>query len=184
MKIKDLSDYIDLMHERYPYIPKDDLMKILVFGFEQYDRLNRFGADVHVCNGRHKTYCGHLFNDDTSRAKYILSKRSKKLRWTKAYEKYQYNGRYYFGLTEEEWNDCMSRRSKTKIFKNIKLYKLEEECLSHKKFKHFFYINYPIDVGWSFVKDKLVSKYHVYFAYRDENNNIIMRDERRENWNS
>lgn len=102
MKIKELSDYMDIMSEKYPYIPREDLKKILVHGFEQFYRLNNKRSDIHICNGRHKMYCGKMFADDEARAKYIYGRHSVKIRLLKAYEHYVYNGKYYFGLTEDE----------------------------------------------------------------------------------
>jgi hypothetical protein len=65
------------------------------------------------------------------------------------------------------------RRNKIK-FKNLKLYKIKEECFLDKSKNHFFMLNYPIDVGWTFTKEEITTRSFKYFANRDTKGNIVI----------
>ncbi len=46
MKIKYVKDYLDKVHERFPEMEKQEINKILLYGFKMFYALNNFGADV------------------------------------------------------------------------------------------------------------------------------------------
>ena len=176
--IKELDDYLDIMQEKYPKISRSELKRIIEHGFNIYTALQKKGADVVVGNHRFTAYCGKMFLDDVKRAYYNTIKHRIKLRLQHRYNQEIYNGEYYFGLTEAEFNYYQSqikskRRSKIH-FRNIQLYKIKEECFLEKSKKHFFKLYYPIDVGWSFNLSEISTRNFEYFAKRDTQNKIVL----------
>lgn len=176
--IKELDDYLDTFASKYPHIPKIELKKVLEHGFNTFYMLTKKGADIQIHNNKYTAYCGKMFLDDYQRLLYNNVKSRIKLRLKYKYAQEIYNGEYYFGLNEAEWEFYQSqlknkRRNKIK-FINLKLYRIKEECFLDRSKKYFFILNYPIDVGWTFTKDEIVTRNFKYFAYRDDNKKIIL----------
>lgn len=175
--VKELEDYLDIIQNKYPHISRVELKKILEYGFNTMYMLTKRGADIQVHNNNYTAYCGRMFLDDYKRVLYNNVKSRIKLRLMYGYAQEIYNGVYYFGLSEAEWDFYQSqitskRRNKVK-FLNLKLYKIKEECFLDKSKVYFFELNYPIDVGWVFTKDEIKTRNFKYFAKRDLRGKII-----------
>lgn len=175
--IKELEDYLDSISNKYPHISREEIKRILEYGFNTFYILNKKGADVQIHNNKFTAYCGKMFLDDYKRVLYNHIKTRIKLRLKYKYAQELYDGAYYFGLNEAEWEFYQTqmrskRRNKIK-FQNLKLYKIKEECFLDKSKKYFFILNYPIDVGWSFTKEEITTRNFKYFANRDAKGNIV-----------
>lgn len=176
--IKEIGDYLDILKSKYPHISYQDLKRILEYGFYTFYMLNKKGADVQVSNRKYTAYCGRMFLNDNIRSLYNITKAKRKLRLLYKYSQEAYDGIYYFGLNDEEWEQYQSQivsKKQNKVkFLNLKLYKIKEECFLDKSKTHFFMINYPIDIGWSFKKDELITKKFKHFADRDAKGKIVI----------
>lgn len=175
--VKELDDYLDTLENKYPHISRQELKRVLEHGFYTFYMLSKKGADIQVHNRKYTAYCGKMFLDSYKRALYNYVKRRIKLRLKYKYAQEVYDGAYYFGLNDAEWEFYQSqiaskRRNKIK-FINLKLYKLKEECFLDKSKKHFFILNYPIDVGWIFTKNEITTRSFKHFANRDNKGNIV-----------
>lgn len=176
--VKEIDDYLDTLEEKYPHITRDELKKVLEYGFYTFYMLNKKGGDIQIRNPKYVSYCGKMFLDGHKRSLYNSHKERVKLRMKYEYAKETYNGVYYFGLTDEEWelykSKILSKKHNKKItFKDLKLYKIKEECFLGKDRRYFFALNYPIDVGWFFIKEKITTSNFKYIAFKDTNNKII-----------
>lgn len=176
--VKELDDYLDALENKYPHISRQELKRVLEHGFYTFYMLSKKGADIQVHNEKYTAYCGKMFIDNYKRALYNNVKTRIKLRLKHKYAQEIYNGVYYFGLTEAEWEFYQTqitskRRAKIK-FRNLKLYKIQEECFLDKSRTHFFKLYYPIDVGWTFLESEITTRNFEYIAYRDVKNKIIM----------
>ena len=176
--VKELDSYIESISKKYPYIPKKELQRVIEYGFNTYFLLTKKGADIQIQNSKYNAYCGKLFLDNLKRILYNNVKMRIKLRLKYKYAQEIYDGNYYFGLNESEWENYQSQiksKRRNKItFYNIKLYKIKEECFLDKSKKYFFILNYPIDVGWTFIKDIIKTRNYKQFAYRNDNNKIML----------
>lgn len=170
---KTLDDYIDRVKKRYTYINIKVIEKILNYGFNAIYRLLVAGADVRIKNDIYSFFCGRVFYDEEERKKYIRYKQSVKLRMSYKYKCIDYNGLYYFGLTEDEYEKFNENNRKIKNIPVI-LYKIKEEIFLNKKYKYFYSMTYPIDCGWVFRKNKINKNECIYMGYRDSNDNIIL----------
>lgn len=176
--VKDLDDYLDTLENKYPHISRQELKRVLEHGFHTFYMLSKKGADIQVHNEKYTAYCGKMFIDNYKRALYNNVKTRIKLRLKYKYAHEVYDGAYYFGLNDAEWEFYQSqitskRRNKIK-FVNLKLYKIQEECFLDKSRTHFFKLYYPIDVGWTFLKNEITTRNFEYIAYRDIKGKIVM----------
>jgi hypothetical protein len=93
--------------------------------------------------------------------------------------KTRYNGYYYFGLTEEKYQEYLnqfpnkkSRRRKKIHFDEIMFFKILDEVTMDKKFKHIFKTPYPIDNGFTFMRRDFYLKDFEYIYKRKKDNSI------------
>lgn len=170
---KTIDDYIEKVKNRYTYINIQSIKKILNYGFNTIFRLIVKGADVRIKNDIYSFFCGKTFYDDEERKKYIRHKQIIKLRMTYKYKCIDYNGLYYFGLTENEYEKFNENNRKIKNIPII-LYKIKEEIFLNKEYKYFYSMTYPIDCGWVFKKNKINKNECIYMGYRDSNDKIIL----------
>lgn len=102
-----------------------------------------------------------------------------KLRLTYNYTLQEYDGLYYFGLDDNEYKLVYKYRN-TKLktpFRNIRLYKIKEECFLKKSKTHFFKVYRPVDLGFSVLEEKLNTNNYKEIAYRDPKGKIVLTNE-------
>lgn len=175
--IKEIDEYyneqIKFLH---PYLKFDDFKRIMEHGFLVFNDLNKRGADVSIGTWRHKAYCGKLFHNLEKWIGYMYIKHKIKLRLTYNYTLQEYDGLYYFGLNDAEYKLIKKykyRKDKTP-FRNIRLYKIKEECFLSKSKTHFFSVYRPVDVGFTVFEEKLDTRNYKEIAYRDEQGKIVI----------
>ena len=89
------------------------------------------------------------------------------------------DGLYYFGLDDEEYK-LVQKYKYTKLktpFRNIRLYKIKEECFLKKSKTHFFKVYRPFDMGFCVLEEKLNTNNYKEIAYRDSNGKIVLINE-------
>lgn len=166
--IKELDDYVDKVHKLYKYIPKDTFRKILLHGFRRYFDIVHQGGAVYIGDHRYSSLCCYLTTDHNKLLGTMKRYRNKKLHMQYSYMCKEYDGIYYFGVTEDQKEKLF-----TKDCEPITCFKIKEECLQDTRLKYFYILYYPVDRGWSFTHSKILKKDTEYFAYRDERNKII-----------
>lgn len=98
-----------------------------------------------------------------------------KLRLTYNYTLQEFDGLYYFGLDDSEYDVFKKDQNyKTKVlFRNIRLYKIKEESFLNKSKTHFFKVVKPVDLGFSYIEEKLNTRNYKEIAYRDNKGKIV-----------
>lgn len=163
-RIKTYKEYIIKIQERFPEFSINDIDNIIKTGSRHLYKASRVGADSSLNStiddgAPFKIVFGTLkFYNMLNRASYILRRLLAKNRILFKWLKLDWDGYYYFGLTEKafreyvkqmhpKFNTWDSRRIKYKntTFKygDVIMYKLLEDCKLNYRFKHFFRIKYP-----------------------------------------
>ena len=65
--VKEVKDYVDTVQERWPWLTKSEVNKILTYGLKRYAWVNKMHADVLLCtreeNDPMVIHCGPLGKD-------------------------------------------------------------------------------------------------------------------------
>lgn len=132
---KTINDYYEQLYKEFPNIPKSDIKRILQYGWKQLYLHNSYGCDVILQRKNFWMYCGKLMKNSLEHFKYYKRKLKTKLRILYKRYKVQWDGYYYFALTQEKYNQYKSQISKKGrpkkwfTFNNIVLRKIYDECL-------------------------------------------------------
>ena len=161
---KTIKDYYPAIKDKFPLIPDSDLHRILNFGWKSLYLVNSYGGDVLISGHDFWFYIGVLRNDSLGHFEYYKMKLSNKMRILFNRRKCQWNGYYYFGLSEERYAEFegskkkRGRPRKKYNFGNILLYKLWDDCsISEGNLKYFFRVPYPIDMGFTYYNKELIT---------------------------
>lgn len=168
MKIKKISDYFEIVQEKFPNVPKEDIKRILNFGFKSLYLHNVYGGDILLYDtmvNKYLCYIGNLTYDSLKHFKYYIKKLIVKIRVYYNRNKTKWNGYYYFALTDNQYNEYLSqikvkgrKRKYYKFPKYLMLYKIYEECKVENFNKKYFF-KYPtgVDLGYKYFKTNLVT---------------------------
>ena len=178
MELATCDKYYDAIIEQWPELTYKQVDKIIKHGLSSLYLYNLYGGDVLLRNNYYTMYFGKLFNDNRVFYKYWQLKWKIKLRLKYKRAKTKYNGYYYFGLRENEFEEYKSkikptgRRREIFEFKNLMLYKLLDECLLRRDYKHIFRIKFPEDCGFTMFKREWVARDFDYIYKRNKDNTI------------
>lgn len=154
MKIKTVNDYVDEVHKKFEYLEKDEIRKILNYGFKIFHYVNYYGGDVILKDTtklKFLMYTGKLFKRFDSYYKYYIKKYSTKLRMLDKRKKKDWDGYYYFGLTDVAYQEYLDQKDDSLIFlENILLFRLLDEVKTYNQYKHYFKVSYPEYKGYCF----------------------------------
>lgn len=156
MQIKTLKDYYDQMYEKFPEVPKEDIKRICQYGWKCLYLSNSAGADTLIKDNSFWCYIGYLKKDPIKYFNYYIKKLSTKLKLLYKRKKIQWNGKYYFALTDNQYDlymkqkNKMGRKRKYFTFNKVIIYQLLDECKikEHDK-RYIFEIPYITNIGFS-----------------------------------
>lgn len=135
MKIKKVNDYVEEVHKLYPEIPEEEIKRILVYGWKMILQYVSFGNDVSILSNKFFFFIGRIPSSALSAFHNYCYKLSKRIRYMFKRTGSKWDGYYYFARSEPQYIDYLNQsKKKYKIFKNVKLYKILEEC----KVKEYF----------------------------------------------
>lgn len=177
MKITHAEDYYDKIKERFPDLEMWEIDKIIKHGMQSFFTLNNYGADVLIKNGgEFSIYFGKIFTDSYLMKSYRTFKTKIKLRIKYFKEKPIWNGYYYFGLTEEEYQKYIPKKTgrlKNKItFEELTACKIEEEAYLYWNCKYFFKLKVNKDCGLIFHQKNYSTRNIELIAKRDNKGKI------------
>ena len=174
MEIKRVEDYYDKIKEKYPDLETWEIEKILKHGFQSLYTLNNSGADVMIKSSTgFLMYFGKIFTNKNLWMRYSFLKHKIKLRINYLHKKPVWDGNYYFGLTEEDYDELIPKkrgRYKRKItFLELKAYKIREEACLYYKVKYLFKLTGEQDHGLTFKEKNYSTRNIELVAIREKN---------------
>ena len=127
--ITKIDDYVDMVHEKHPELTRDEIKRILVYGWKMILQYVSFGNDFSIISPKFFFFIGRIPVSALSAFNTYCYKLAKRIQYMFKRTKAKWDGYYYFARTEPQYIDYLSQsRKKYKIFKNITLYKLLDEC--------------------------------------------------------
>lgn len=156
MEIKRINDYYEDVRKLWPRLPEKDIKRILNFGFKSLYLHNSYGGDTIINDRDFVCYIGYLRNNSISHHKYYIKKLVIKLRVLYKRRKVEWDGYYYFALTDKQYEEyekqkrSRGRPRKWFDFKQIMLYKIKDECsLQQHNCRYIFRVPYVSDIGFT-----------------------------------
>lgn len=149
MKVTNVNDYVDSVHEKFPELTRDEVKRILVYGWKMIIQYVSAGNDVSMITNKEFMFIGKIPINSLSAFKNYCYKLSKRIAYMFKRTNSKWDGYYYFVRTENQYKDYLSQsKRKYKVFKNVKLYKLLEELkVRHPLERYIFRLNED-NTGW------------------------------------
>lgn len=159
-----VKDYYSYIKEQFPEVSMADIKRILNYGFKQVYLLNSFGGDLCIKDNDFWCYMGTLTNNSLRHFHYYVNKLTVRLRVLYKRKNIQWDGYYYFALTDKQYEDYVSQQNtkgrKRKKFKygNQYLFKMLDECkLREYNRKYIFRVPVGYDLGFVLYKPDYVT---------------------------
>ena len=129
MQLKEIKDYYESLCEKFPDVPEKDIKRILNYGWKSLYLHNLYGGDTLITDDSLWCYIGTLRRDSVKHFEYYIKKLTVKLRVLYKRKNIQWDGYYYFALTDSQYEDFLKQHKK-KIFNygNQILYQILDEC--------------------------------------------------------
>lgn len=159
--IKDINDYIPELQKKFPHIKKEDIKRMVEYGWRMFYFYNLRGCDTIINSTKYNfwMYCGQLNSDSLKYFEYYKTMLARKLRVLFIKKKLKWDGYYYIGISEEEYNKTFPKKGRPrKYFKysSKTAFKIFGEAeLYYSRAKYFIKFKYPVDMGWKFYKEVL-----------------------------
>lgn len=159
MELKKVQDYYEALFDLYPDVPKRDIKRIMQFGLKSFLLHNNYGGDVLLQNPSLWLYCGKLMKDSIRYFEYYKRKMIIKIRINHKRFEIPWDGYYYFGLLESQYQKYLNQKNKRGRpkkhfdFGNVLLYRYFDECnLRNSSAVAIFRISLQSDFGLSLYK--------------------------------
>lgn len=144
-KEKTLKDYLQQIYSMFPRVPQIDIDKILKFSWRSIYIHNSYGGDTLISGKGIWYYIGKLKKNPLDHFHYYIKKLTVKLRVLYRRKKIEWNGYYYFALSESQFQTYKSQINKKgrpkKYFNygNVYLYQLLDECKINEYYKQYIF---------------------------------------------
>ena len=192
-----LDDYLPEIQEKFPEFSYEDIRYIIKHMSSRMYKFIRLKNDVLLfgnIDGKNvKFIFGRVvFKTISEKVRYVLRKFRYKMLYLWSRGKLKTDGYYYFGLTEEAYQNYLSqmngwfkdeakkrkRYAKHKFnYGNVTLYKVLDMCLVNKNLKHIFRIKFLSGRGLMMYKENYVIDGAEYYLKRtiDGFENMIVK---------
>ena len=138
--VKNINDYVDEVCKYYPELPRDEVKRILLYGWKMILQYISYGNDFQIINRGFFFFIGRIPSKALSVYKNYVRKLALRIQYMFRRTNSQWDGYYYFALTDSQYEDYLKQnKKKYKIFKRIYLYKLLEECKIKENNKSYIF---------------------------------------------
>lgn len=129
MKITNIDDYVNAVQEVFPEFTKNEIKRILVYGWKMILQYVNAGNDFSIITPRDFFFIGKIPSEPLQVYKKYHKQLAKRIAFMFKRTKSEWDGYYYFTLRENQYKDyLLQSRRKNKIFKNIFIYKILDEA--------------------------------------------------------
>lgn len=128
MKITNVNDYVDSVHEKFPELTKEEVKRILVYGWKMIIQYVSGGNDISMITNKEFMFIGKIPTSGLEMFKTYCYKLSKRIAYMFKKSNAKWDGYYYFARSENQYKDYLAQSKKQyKVFKDVFLFKLLEE---------------------------------------------------------
>ncbi len=176
--MKTIEDYYEQMYELFPTLPKEDVRKIMRYGWSNLMRALSWGCDINLTNGSSfHFHVGLLFKHSLTWGKVYILKLARKFRFIAKLKDIPWDGYYYFTLSPERHEKILNQlkkdgtlHKKKKInYENIMVYKLKDEAILRSIGQPYLYrMKRMLDIGNIFYFPEVFDKNKIEFMYKIE----------------
>lgn len=161
METKQYTDYLEQLQYKFPLVDPKDIKRIWRFFLKSLYLSCTYGGDVFLKDATLWCYIGSLRNNSLHHYNYYIDKLCKKLRILYKRKKIQWDGYYYFALSDTGYQNYISQKKSRgrprKYFKYgaVVLYKIKGECeLRNNSKRYIFKVPYNVLLGDTlFIRD-------------------------------
>ena len=161
---KTIQDYYEALAAEYPEIPIQDIKRICQYGWKSLYLHNSYGGDVLLRRRDFWFYSGRLMNNSLKYFNYYARKMRIKLRVLYKRYKIEWDGYYYFALSQTQYEDYLSQKNskgrprKKFKFGKVVLYKIYDECsiVEHSKIA-LFRVKMKRDKGFTLYDENYIT---------------------------
>lgn len=171
---KYIKDYYELVHNIFPEVSLSDIKRILNFSWKSLYLHNSYGGDTFITDNNLWCYIGHLKKDSIQYFLYYIKKLSLKLRVLYKRNKIQWDGYYYFALSDKQYLEYLSQKNKRGRprrqfkFTNILLYQILDECRIQEYSKRYiFKVPFITKIKYKFFIQELITDQAELIVTRD-----------------
>lgn len=142
---KIIKDYYDKLYSMFPTVSKTDINYILNFSWKSIYLHNSYGGDTLVTDKNLWCYIGNLKKDSLQHFYYYIRKLTVKLRVLYRRMKIEWNGYYYFALSDSQYEQyCQQKNKKGRPrkyfnFGTVYLYQILDECKINEHYKRYIF---------------------------------------------
>ena len=124
MKITNVNDYVDEVAEQFPDLTRDEVKRILVYGWKQIIQYVSAGNDIQIMTPDIFFFIGRIPVNSLKAFKNYCSKLAKKIEYMFKRTNSEWDGYYYFARSENQYIEYL-KQNKKKYKKKISLHLLQ-----------------------------------------------------------
>lgn len=160
-----ISDYYPQIYKQFPKVPQEDIKRILTFAWKSVYLHNSYGGDLLISGDSMWYYIGNLRKSSLQHFHYYIRKLTVKLRVLYKRKKIDWDGYYYFALSDSQYSNYISQKNKKGRprknfnFGSVYLYQILDECKINEHYKRYiFRVPFIARVKQKFFIKELISK--------------------------
>ena len=160
-----ISDYYPQIYKQFPKVPQEDIKRILTFAWKSVYLHNSYGGDLLISGDSMWYYIGNLRKSSLQHFHYYIRKLTVKLRVLYKRKKIDWDGYYYFALSDSQYSNYISQKNKKGRprknfnFGSVYLYQILDECKINEHYKRYiFRVPLIARVKQKFFIKELISK--------------------------
>lgn len=160
-----ISDYYLQIYRQFPEVPQEDIKRILTFAWKSVYLHNSYGGDLLISGDSMWYYIGNLRKSSLQHFHYYIRKLTVKLRVLYKRKKIDWDGYYYFALSDSQYSNYISQKNKKGRprknfnFGSVYLYQILDECKINEHYKRYiFRVPFIARVKQKFFIKELISK--------------------------